>query len=255
MKRLRPNSAEMPFLDHLEELRWRLIWSLLAVTIGAIVGFVVVKEFDVLGILIEPIEPFLQGSKLNYLSPTDPFFITLKLGIIVGFILVSPIVMYQIWAFLSPALLPSEKRAIVPSLYFGLVLFAGGVAMAYYVVLPVTLEFTMGFQTESLQQSIVITQYLSVVVRLLLAFGLVFELPVVILALSVLGLVTPEFLSKNRRYAIAAIAIVSSVITPGDVITVTIMMMIPLLALYELSIVLSRVVTRKRRLEPAGAEN
>jgi sec-independent protein translocase protein TatC len=244
----------MPFLDHLEELRWRLIWSLAAVVLFAIVGFGIVTKFDVLGILVEPIKPFLHGSKLKYLSPTEPFFITLKLGIILGVILASPVVIYHVWAFLSPALLPGEKKAIVPSLYLGVVLFGIGMAMAYYLVLPVTLGFTMGFQTESLEQNIVIGEYLSVVIRLLLAFGIVFEMPVVILALSVLGVVTPEFLASKRRYAIAIITVVSSVITPGDVVTVTVMMMFPLIGLYELSILLSRIVTRNRLRAAAALE-
>jgi sec-independent protein translocase protein TatC len=253
MKFFRTNSDEMPFLDHLEELRWRLIWSLGAAILGAIVGFLVVTRFNVLGILVDPIEPFLGGEKLGFLNPTDPFFITLKLAVIVGLILASPIIIYHIWSFLSPALLPSEKRAIVPSLYMGLLLFAGGVAMAYYLVVPMTLQFTLSFQTEAMQQMITIDKHLGFMIRLLLAFGIVFELPVVILILSVLGIVTPEFLSEKRRYAIAGIAILSSVLTPGDVITVTVMMMVPLMLLYEFSIVISRVVSR-RRIAAAAAE-
>lgn len=253
MRFLGPKSAEMPFLDHLEELRWRLIWSLAAALVGAIVGFGIVYQFGVLDLLTAPLEPYLDGRKVSYLSPTDPFFMTLKVGIITGLILVSPIIVYQIWAFLSPALRPEEKRAIVPALYFGLVLFAGGVTMAYYVVLPVTLGFLLGFQSETLEPAITVTAHLSFVVRLLLAFGLVFELPIVILVLAVLGVVTPQFLAEKRRYAIAAIAIISSVITPGDVITVTIMMMVPLIALYEVGIVLARMVYRKR-LQAATAQ-
>lgn len=243
---VKPRAAEMPFLEHLEELRWRLIWSLLAVAVFSILGFVLVDRFDVLGLLIEPIQPFLNGSKLKYLSPTDPFFVTLKLAITVGFVLASPVVVYQTWAFFSPALLPSERRIIIPSLYLGVLLFAVGVAMAYWIVLPVTLAFTMGFQTESLEQAIVVGEYLAVVTRLLLAFGIVFELPVVILVLSALGLATPEWLSAKRRHALVLITVVSSMLTPGDVITVTLMMMVPLFLLYELSIVLSRMVGRRR---------
>ncbi len=153
---------------------------------------------------------------------------------------------YQVWSFFAPALLPSERRVIIPALYLGLVLFAGGVAMAYTIVLPITLQFTMGFQTESLEQAIVVNAYLAVVTRLLLAFGFVFELPVVIVILSAMGLVTPEFLASKRRHALVGIAVLASVITPGDVITVTVMMMVPLYLLYELSIVLSRMVVRRR---------
>jgi sec-independent protein translocase protein TatC len=247
MKVFKSYTEEMPFLDHLEELRWRLLWSGLAVVVTTIVSFWLVTHFDVLGILTEPIEPFLSGAKLKYLSPTDPFFITLKLAILVGLVLASPIVVYQIWAFLAPALRPSERRAIIPSLYLGVVLFAAGVAMAYYIALPVTLQFTMGFQTESLEQAIVIGEYMSVVTRMLLAFGIVFEMPVVILILAVLGLVTPEFLASKRRHAIVGITALAALITPGDVITITILMMLPLVLLYEFSIVMARLVTRRRQ--------
>jgi len=245
-------AGEMPFLDHLEELRWRLIWSLLAVVVCAVVGYVLVTRLDVLGLLVEPIKPFLHGTKLKYLSPTEPFFITLKLAISVGFVLASPIVIYQVWAFLAPALLPSERRVIVPALYMGLVLFALGVLMSYKVVLPMTLSFTMSFQTESLEQNIVIGEYLAFVTRLLLAFGGVFELPVVVLILSAMGLVTPEFLAGKRRHAIVVITILASVLTPGDVITLTLMLMVPLIFLYEFSILLSRLVVRRRRLAAAA---
>jgi sec-independent protein translocase protein TatC len=253
MKKLGSNPGEMPFLDHLEELRWRAMWSLLAVIVGAIAGFILVDRMDAMELLIRPIEPFLEGGKLKYLSPTDPFFVTLKLSLLAGLVLASPIVIYQIWAFLAPALLPSEKRVIVPALYMGVLLFIGGVVMSYKIVLPMTLKFTMSFQTEFLEQSIVIGPYMAMVTRLLLAFGIVFELPVVILILSALGLVTPEFLASKRRHAIAGITILAAVLTPGDVITVTIMMMLPLVLLYELSIILSRVVSRRRRLAEAGA--
>jgi sec-independent protein translocase protein TatC len=236
---------EMPFMDHLEELRWRLLWSVLAVFIAAIVGYFIVTQLNVLGLLIRPIEPFLEGSRLKYLSPMEPFFITLKLALTVGLILASPVVVYQVWAFFSPALLPSEKRTIVPALYFGLVLFLIGVAMAYYMVLPLTLRFSMGFQTDALEQSIVIGEYLSVVTRLLIAFGLVFELPVVISVLAALGVVSPEFLASKRRHAIAGITILSSLITPGDVMS-TVIMMIPLIFLYEISIVVAKFLYRKR---------
>lgn len=252
MRRPGHNVGEMPFLDHLEELRWRALWSLLAVILGTVVGFILVDRMHAMELLIRPIEPFLDGGRLKYLSPTDPFFVTLKLSLITGLVLASPIVIYQVWAFLAPALLPSEKRVIVPALYMGVVLFISGVVMSYELVLPMTLRFTMGFQTEFLEQSIVIGPYMAMVTRLLLAFGIVFELPVVILILSALGLVTPEFLASKRRHAVAGIAILAAVLTPGDVITVTLMMMAPLVLLYELSIVLSRLVARRRRLSAAA---
>lgn len=239
--------AEMPFLDHLEELRWRILWSLIAIALGTVVGFFLVHYLGVMELLIRPIEPLLaEGEKLKYLSPSDPFFITLKLAVTVGVILAFPVVVYQAWIFLSPALEDEEKKVIIPSLYLGLVLFCAGVAMAYYAALPVTLRFFMGFLTGFLEQNIVIGPYLGLVTKILLAFGILFELPVVVMILTALGLITPDFLKDKRRHAAVALTIVASFITPGDMITVTLLMMIPLLLLYELSILLSRMIHRRR---------
>lgn len=248
MKWLRAGSwsNEMPFLDHLEELRWRILWSMVTLLVGTVVGFLLVTHFNVLGLLIEPVQPFLPNGKLAFLSPTDPFFVTLKLAILVGVLLAAPIVVYQIWAFVSPALMPEEKRTIVPALYLGLVLFSMGAALAYFAALPVTLQFMMGFQVESLEQNLTIGLYLQFVIRLLLAFGLVFELPVVMLVLAVLGVVDSQMLKEKRRYALVLSTIVASLITPGDVIVLTLFLMIPLILLYELSIGLAILVERRR---------
>ena len=145
--------GEMPFLDHLEELRWRILWSLLAVVLLSGVGFLLVHYLGVMQLLITPLRDAYQDDQMRliYLSPTDGFFITLKLALMVGLILASPVVIYQIWAFLSPALESREKKVIVPSLYLGLVLFAMGVALAYYIALPISLIFLRGFQVEFLE--------------------------------------------------------------------------------------------------------
>ncbi|NIP79933.1 MAG: twin-arginine translocase subunit TatC [Gemmatimonadetes bacterium] len=236
----------MPFLDHLEELRWRILWSLLAIAVGAVIGWFLVTRFDVLGLLIEPMRPLLENGKLAYLSPADPFIVTLKLTLTTGIILASPIIIYQVWIFLSPALLPDEKRAIVPALYFGLLLFLAGMALAYFVALPVMFQFFAQFQQASLEQNITIGPYMAVVVRTLLGFGLVFELPVVMLVLAAVGVVDTNMLRKGRRWAIVIITVVASFITPGDVVILTVFLMVPLLLLYELGIVLARVVERRR---------
>ena len=237
----------MPFLDHLEELRWRVLYSLIALVVGAIIGFLVVTEYDVLGLLVAPVQPYLPaGQKLVYLSPMDPFFLTLKLALLIGMLLAAPVIIYQIWVFVSPALHREERRAIVPSFYLGLVLFVIGVALAYFAALPVTLKFGMSFQTESLEPNLTIGPYLALVVRMLLAFGAVFELPVVILILSAFGIVDPAMLRSKRRHAIVLIAIVASVITPGDVVLLTLFLMVPLILLYELSIGLSGMMERRR---------
>lgn len=244
---------EMPFLDHLEELRWRILWSLLALVVGAAVGFGIVTYFDVLGWLIKPVMPYLPESKLYYLSPADPFLLTLKLGLTLGGLLAAPVILYQLWTFLAPALRRAEKRAIIPAFYLGLVLFALGVALAYFAALPATLRFMQSFLQEALSPMITAGPYLRFVIKMLLAFGLVFELPVLVLVLAVLGLVNTPMLRRQRRIAIVVATLVAAVITPGDMIVLTVFMMIPLILLYELSIGLTAYVERRRRrAEPLG---
>ncbi len=256
MSRHRNPRGEMPFLDHLEELRWRILWSLLAIAVGTAIGFALVYYLHVLELLVEPVrmargEPDFQ---LIYLSPADPFFITLKLAILVGVILAFPVVAYQTWAFLSPALEKDEKRSVVPALYLGLILFVAGVALAYFAALPVTLQFFKAFEGPSLQEQLEVGKTVAFVTKLLLAFGVVFELPVAVMLLTVMGLVTPEFLRAKRRHAIVALTVLASFMTPGDVITLTLMMMVPLFLLYELSIYLSAGIVRRRRAREAEEE-
>ena len=246
----------MPFLDHLEELRWRLLYAAIALVVGTIIGFLVVVEYDVLAMLIAPVEPYLpEGKKLVYLSPADPFFLTLKLALLVGILLATPVIVYQIWAFVAPALNRDERQVIVPAFYLGLLLFAAGAFLAYWAALPVTLKFFTSFQTGSLEPNLVVGPYLALVVRMLLAFGLVFELPIVVLILSAFGIVDPAMLRSKRRHAIVIITVVASVITPGDIVVLTIMLMIPLMLLYEVSIGLSAMMERRRvRLNRMAAE-
>jgi sec-independent protein translocase protein TatC len=241
--------GEMPFLDHLEELRWRILWSLLSIGVMAVVGFVVIRYFEVLELLIKPIRDALPDDpdlKLIYLSPADPFFITLKLSVVLGIILAFPIIVYQAWSFLSPALEKHEKRAIVPSLYLGTVLFLAGVALAYFVALPVSIKFFQTFEGGLMEAQYEIGKTLALITKILIGFGIIFELPVVVVILSALGLVTPEFLKSKRRHAIVLITVAASFLTPGDVITLTIMLMVPLFFLYEFSIFLSRLVWKRK---------
>jgi len=248
--------GEMPFLEHLEELRWRILWSVLSVFAGALIGFGLVYYFEGVELLLAPIrtarnDPDLQ---LIYLSPADPFFVTLRLAIYVGVLFALPIVAYQIWSFLSPALDKREKRAIVPALYLGVLLFIAGASLAYFAALPVTLKFFANFEGASLASQLEINATIGFVVKLLIAFGAVFELPIFILVLSVLGIVTPKFLREKRRHAIVGITVLASFITPGDAITLTVMMMVPLIFLYELGIFLSVLTYRGKAKKEAELE-
>ncbi len=174
---------------------------------------------------------------------------------LVGLVLASPIVVYHVWAFLAPALEDVERRAIIPTFVLGLALFAAGVAMAYFVALPMTIRFLLLFGSEWFTPALTAGFYMSMVVRLLLAFGLAFELPIVLLVLTALGLVSSSFLRKKRRHAIVAMAVVGSFVSPGDYVVVTILMMMPLLLLYELGIVLSAGVERRRGEPSSPAED
>jgi len=238
--------AEMPFLDHLEELRWRLIWSLAALIVACILGLVAVTQLNVLGVVERPIRDLLPTQRLLFTSPTTPFFITLKLGFIVGLLLAFPFIAYQLWAFLSPALHEHERKFAVPAITFGTVLFLGGVALAYFWVLPFGLRILLSFYSEALDPFITIDEYLKFATGLILAFGLIFEMPVILVFLSMVGIVTPEWLAKYRRHAIVIMSILSAVLTPQDPYTM-LAMMFPLMMLYELSIVSARLVRRRRQ--------
>jgi sec-independent protein translocase protein TatC len=237
--------GEMPFLDHLEELRWRIFKAGGALVLSGILGFVVVHYLNVTQILVRPALPFLPDGRLSVFDPLTPFFFEIKLAIILGLIGSFPIILFEIWSFLSPALERRERRIISPALYMGMVLFAFGVGLAYFVALPITLKFLYGFQTDTASWLIGMNEYLSFVIRLLLSFGIIFELPVVIMILASLGLVTPKFLRAKRRHAIVITTVVAAFLSPGDAMTVTFLMMFPLIILYEVSILLAVFVGKK----------
>ena len=243
--------AEMPFLDHLEELRWRIIWSLAALVVGVVGAFVIVLRFELLTWMQGPILPFLHGHKLVYTHPGDGFSILLQTAIIVGIVIALPVVLYQVWLFLSPALHRHEKRVVMPVILGAVFLFVCGAALAWYFVLPMTLRFLFNLGDKNFDQMITVSEYFGFVSSLVLAMGAVFELPIAILLLSAFGLVTPQFLSKFRRHAVAGSYVVAAIITPGDLFVTSIALMVPLYLLYELSIGLSWLVFRRRQRKAA----
>jgi sec-independent protein translocase protein TatC len=244
----------MPFLDHLEELRWRILWSLGALVIAMAVAFVLLLKIDLIGVLERPVVPYLHGHKLVYTHPGDPFAVYLTSSLIVGTILALPVILYQGWAFLSPALHRNERRAALPILAGATVLFLSGVSLAYFVVLPLALPWLMGFSTESLEPMLTVHEYFDFVTMLSLAFGVAFELPIVILALAALGIVTPAMLIKYRRHAVVGCVFIGAFLTPGDLVWTTIAMAVPLYFLYELSIVLAILLHRRRARAAAAGD-
>src|SRR5215217_5274322 len=240
-------AAEMPFLDHLEELRSRILRSLAAVVVGCGLGLWLVQRFKLVSLLKEPIAPYLTGGKLVVTSPTEPVMIVLKLGLLVGLVLASPVILWQTWAFLAPALYQREKRALVPSLFVGLLLFLTGAGLAYRFVVPQALRVLFSFQSEAIAPFITYDAYFSFVLQVTLALGLSFELPLIIIILSWLGVVGPAELNRFRRYAIVLAFVAGAVLSPGaDVLSMT-MMTLPLLLLYEVGFAGSLILQRRRR--------
>jgi Tat protein translocase TatC len=225
----------MPFLDHLEELRWRILWSLLAIAVGTVIGWLLLERVDIVEVLKRPIAPFLPGGRLVFTSPAEPFMLTLKVAFALGCLLASPVVIYQVWAFLSPALYEREKRLIVPALAVGVVLFLLGAFACYEWLLPAALKVLLGFQSTDLTPMITIDRYFGMAIPFIVGCGLVAELPLVVTILAALGVVTPQFLSRQRRYAIVIAAFLAALLTPPDAVSM-VLMLIPLLLLYEISI-------------------
>ncbi len=251
------SSAEMPFLDHLEELRWRIIWSLGALVVGVVIGFVIVIKFNLLVWMQGPMLPYLHGRRLMNTHPGGGFSIMMQTAIIMGVVIALPVIIYQVWLFLSPALHRHEKKVVLPVILGAVLLFIGGAALAWYFVLPMTLRFLTSMGDEAFDQMISANEYFGFVTSLVLAMGAVFELPIAILLLSALGLVTPQFLTKFRRHAVIGSYVVAAIITPGDLFVTSVALMVPLYLLYELSIGLSYIVFRKReksRLADAASE-
>src|ERR1700680_519188 len=243
--------GQMTFFEHLVELRKRIISSLIAIAIGAFVGVSIGKY--VINYVTHPMLKALSDAhlepKLIYTHPAGYFNLMITLGIYIGVVLASPVVLYQIWLFVAPALYKHERGAISGFLFSTVFLFLAGIAFGYFVTLPYMLKFLVRFTVVSLpgiEPMITVTEYVDLTLMVLLGFGLVFEMPVLIFFLSIFGIVTPQFLWKNIRYAILVIAIVAAIITPTPDATTMLIFMAPMVALYFIGIAVFAVVVRKR---------
>ncbi|MFN2420697.1 MAG: twin-arginine translocase subunit TatC [Gemmatimonadota bacterium] len=238
--------STMTFLEHLEELRRRLLWSLSAVAVGAVVGFFLTSQYGIISFLSRPIRPLLEDGRLAYLHPTEPFMVTLKVGFFVGVILALPIIFWHFWRFMAPGLVEREKRIFIPALLTSILLFLGGAALAFFWVLPYGLRFFFSFAQGSLQPVITINEYFSFAIQVTLMFGLAFETPLVIVVLTYIGILSPRTLRKYRRHAIVVMAILSAVLTPtADIVSMG-AMFVPLYLLFELSVLVAGVIERRR---------
>ena len=230
------DKSQMPFLDHLEELRWRIIKSLAAVGITAFICFYL--SGNLLEILIRPTRFFEPSPELIYLSPFGMFIVRINVSIVAGIILSLPVIFYQTCVFVAPGLLEHERRYIPYVIGLSVLCFILGAMMAYFVVAPLAIGFMVRMGTPDIIARWDVGKYIGMLLRLVIAFGIIFELPVASYFLSRLGIIGPQSMKKNRRYAVILIFILSAILTPPDVIS-QLFMALPLILLYEVSILLA----------------
>jgi sec-independent protein translocase protein TatC len=253
-------AGKMPLLDHLIELRKRLLYSALAVLV--LLGPCWYFSKNIYNFLAQPLADALGNDPnvhLIYTDLTEAFFTNLRVAIWAAFCLAFPIVASQIWMFVAPGLYKQERRAFLPYLVATPVLFLLGASLLYYVILPVAWPFFLSFQTPGgdgtlgIQVAPKVSEYLTLVMRLILAFGLAFQLPVLLTLMARVGLITSDWLAKQRRYAIVLVFVVAAVLTPPDIFS-QVSLAIPLLILFELSIFSCKFVEKQRAKREAEAE-
>lgn len=244
---------KMSLTDHLLELRTRLTRSLIALGIGFGVCYYY-KDF-IFDIITRPLTQVLpKNSYLIYTGLSEAFFTYMKVAFFAGLIITSPFILYQIWKFISPGLLPKEKKYVVPFVLTSTFLFLSGVAFGYFIALPPAFKFFVSFNNQYLQAMLSFKDYLSLFVTFLLGFGLSFELPVFMFFLTKLGIVNAEMLSKQRRYAILIIFVVAAILTPSPDALSQILMAIPLMFLYEVSIFVSKFAAKNKETPETGEQ-
>ncbi len=281
---LSAGSGDMAFLDHLEELRWRILRSLLAILVGAILCFafsdsvmqLLTRPYEQAVLSLEnqrspgvaaamqslvngwlgqareeasPVADIVEippSRRLQALRPMTYFFISLQIAFMGGIVFALPYILLQIWKFVAPGLLQTEKRLAIPIISLSVLCFAIGALIAYLLVLPMGLRFFLALEPPDMTSQWAADEYIGFVLRLIFGFGIVFEMPVLALFLAKVGVLTADIMRRIRRYAIVAIFIVAAIVTPPDPVS-QIMMALPLLLLYELSIWICKVVGKDRR--------
>src|SRR5262249_49287930 len=246
--------GQMTFFEHLIELRKRIINSLIAIGVCAAGGWFLAPK--VVNLIAVPIQAVLAAhhydAKLYYTGPTDYLGLLIKLSIYIGIVLASPIVLYQVWMFVAPALYKNERSAVTSFLFSTVLLFLGGIAFGFFLALPHILGFLVGFQAP-VAPLIRINDYFDLVLLVLVALGLVFEMPVLIFLLCYFGIVTPKFLVQNTKYAILVITAVAAIVTPTPDALTMLMVMVVMLALYFLGVGVAWLALRKRSRQMAAA--
>jgi sec-independent protein translocase protein TatC len=245
------DSGRMSLLEHLDELRRRIVISAAAVFVGFLVAFAFINK--IFGFIMRPLQQVLpEGGKLMYTEPAEAFLLYMKVAALVGLLMAAPVVLWQLWLFIAPGLYANEKRFAIPFVVFSTFFFLAGAVFSHYMVFPWAWRFFAGFSTDYMEFRPKIGPVFSLYVRMMLAMGLVFEMPTLVLFLARIGLVTPRFLIRNTKYAVLVIFVVAAVLTPGPDIVSQLLMAGPMILLYAISIVIAWIFQKKR--EPDAVE-
>jgi len=236
------DQTEMSFLDHLEELRWDVIKALVGLVIATIIC-AIYTDFIVQQILLRPVRA--TGMKVQVLTPYGIVVLYMEAALICGLILSMPNTLFWLWKFVAPGLLPKERRYIRRIVFFTSLCFFSGIAFGYFVLLPSALTFFSTFGTKTIELNVAIDRYVSFVLALILGSGLVFELPMISYFLTKLGFLTPAFMRHYRRHAIIVILFIAAIVTPTPDPVTQLILAIPMMALYEVSILVCKFSQRK----------
>lgn len=234
---------EMSFLEHLEDLRGVLVQSLIAFLL-----FTIVLWFFS-GTILDFLIRDLPVEQLNFFAPAEAFMTRLKISLVLGVMMAFPFILFKVWSFVAPGLFAGERKKIYPFIMLSSILFYVGVLFCYFILIPIVIDFLLGFGTDRLTPIISVSMYFAFVARLCFTFGIVFQLPVVVFVLSMLGIVTPQFMLRQWRYAVLVIFVVSAVLTPPDPAS-QVLMAFPIILLYIGSVLVAyAAVNKKKRTE------
>lgn len=241
------SGAKMSFLEHLDELRRRLIASVIALGVGCVIAFIFVGR--IWDFIMVPLHEKLGTEQFIYTSGFEPFMLTLKMGVLAGLFIASPFIIWQLWLFISPGLYTHEKRFAVPFVLFATILFLTGAAFSHYIAFPWTWGFFLSWQNEYMRFLPTIGFTFSIYVKMVLAFGAMFQMPVIVFFLARMGVVTARFLLRHFKYAVLVIFILGAVLSPGGDVVSQSLMAGPMLVLYCISIVVAWAAAKPRKTD------